>query len=212
MTPEEMWRVASDDEVADALKHLDDYIEGGSAVILSEATRRGLVNDGQASSVLGATEPRLAGTNFQPNLEQLQSEQNLPAAVTAGLLGAVMGAVAWAAITVGADYQSALMAVGVGLVVGRAVKYAGRGIDRVFGVVGAVMSAAGCATGNFLAICGLVANEEGVGILDVVSQLDWNVVGELMAATFVPIDILFYLIAIVAGYRTSFRQPKQHRA
>ena len=107
MTPEEMWRVASDDEVADALKHLDDYIEGGSAVILSEATRRGLVNDGQASSVLGATEPRLAGTNFQPNLEQLQSEQNLPAAVTAGLLGAVMGAVAWAAITVGADYQSA---------------------------------------------------------------------------------------------------------
>lgn len=76
--------------------------------------------------------------------EQLDYEQNLPMGVVAGLIGALVGAALWAWITVLTDAQIGWMAIAVGFLVGLAVRIFGKGLDKVFGIVGAVLSLLGC--------------------------------------------------------------------
>ena len=211
MTPEEVWRSKSDEQVADAAQHLDDYTEVGQQIILSEVERRGLLTNEEVGvdERPEETEPQLDEAELQVALDRMRSQQNLPGAVVAGIASAMVGAVVWAAVTVATDYQIGWMAVGVGFIVGVAVREVGKGVDTSFGMVGAVMSALGCATGNVLAICGLIANQQELGILDVVGQLNATAVIALMIATFSPMDLLFYGIAVYEGYRFSFRRISQ---
>jgi len=78
-------------------------------------------------------------------------------------------------------------------------------IHTSFGIVGAALSLLGCLTGNLFSLCILVSRQEGMGILEVLSRLNPEIVVELMKATFSPIDLLFYGIAIYEGYKFSFR-------
>jgi len=153
-----------------------------------------------------AREPHVDPAEVQFALQQLRSQQSLVAGLGAGGLAAAVGAALWAAITVFTGYQIGWMAVGVGFLVGLAVRAAGKGIDPVFGVLGACLSLLGCAAGNLLAVCGLAAQQESMALLEVLSRLDADVVRQLMVATFSPMDLLFYGIALYEGYKLSFRQ------
>ena len=97
------------------------------------------------------------------------------------------------------------MAIGVGFLVAYAVRLAGKGIDQIFGVVGAILALVGCLVGNLLAVSDLIAKTEGIPFLDVLAQMDFSLVVEIMVATFEPMDILFYGIAVYFGYRYAFR-------
>lgn len=145
----------------------------------------------------------------------LQAEQNLVLGTVAGLASALVGAGVWAGVTIATGYQIGFMAIGVGFVVGFAVRVAGNGVSTPFGVIGAVFALLGCALGNLLAVTAMVADGEGVSFLSALGQLDPGLVRELMVATFSPMDLLFYGIAIYEGYRLSFRQltseELQHR-
>ena len=57
-----------------------------------------------------------------------------------------------------------------------------------------------------LAVCGMIAQEENVGFLEVLLRFDARGIQELMVATFSPMDLLFYAIAVYEGYKLSFRQ------
>jgi len=138
--------------------------------------------------------------------QQLESEQNLPLAVVAGLAASLAGAAAWAAVTVLAGYQIGFMAIGIGFLVGYAVRAAGKGISSVYGVIGAVFSLVGCALGNLLAVTALVARSEGLEFFSLLSQLTPELIMQLMVTTFSPMDVLFYAIALYYGYRLAFRQ------
>lgn len=139
-------------------------------------------------------------------LQRLRSEQNLALGAAAGAAAALIGAGAWAAITVFTRYQIGWMAVGVGFLVGLAVRTFGKGIDKTFGFAGAGLALLGCLLGNLLAVCGMIAQEEQVGILEVLSRFEARGVLDLMVATFSPMDLLFYAIAVYEGYKLSFRQ------
>jgi len=139
-------------------------------------------------------------------LQRLRSEQNLGLGTITGAAAAAIGAAAWAAVTVLTHYQIGWMAVGVGFLVGLAVRTFGKGVDRVFGFVGAGLALLGCLVGNLLAVCGMVARQEALGFLEVLSRLDTQIVQELMIATFSPMDLLFYGIAVYEAYKLSFRQ------
>lgn len=138
--------------------------------------------------------------------QRLQSEQNLPLGAIAGAAAALVGAAAWAGITVATGYQIGFMAIGVGFLVGFAVRIAGRGVSTPFGVIGAVLALAGCALGNLLAVTAIVAAANDVSLLEALPQLDFPLVRELMVATFGYMDLLFYGIAVYEGYRLSFRE------
>ena len=137
---------------------------------------------------------------------QLERQQNLPAGIAAGLVAAIAGAVAWAALTVATKYQIGYMAVGVGFLVGCAVRHFGRGITSPFAVAGCLLALLGCLLGNLLSMCGFVSIHESIPVLNIVSRLNPGMAIQLLMATFEPMDLVFYGIALYAGHQYSARR------
>ena len=144
------------------------------------------------------------------NQEELRLEQNLPFAIIASLGSAIIMAILWAVITVVTNYQIGFMAIAVGLFVGFAVNFAGKGIDKIYGIIGAAGALLGCIFGNFLSQVGFVAQDPEIGLsfFETLKALLSNMplTIEIMKETFSPVDLLFYGIAIYEGYRFSFRK------
>jgi hypothetical protein len=153
-----------------------------------------------------ASEARLSEAKLARYREQLTHEQNYSLGAAAGVAACVVSAVLWAVITVTTEYQIGYMAVALGFAVGYAIRYAGNGIDKIFGITGAVLSLAGCLLGNFFSLIGFAAKSEGLDYLQVFSMIDYGMVPALMMETFSPMDLLFYGIAVYEGYKFSFRQ------
>jgi hypothetical protein len=139
-------------------------------------------------------------------MEVFRQEQNLVVGALAGLVAALAGAAVWAGITVATEYQIGWIAVGVGFVVGMAIRVAGKGIDQIFGIVGAVMSLVGVALGNLFTIVYFTAVNFDISITDIMSQMTIADIFGVLRDTFEFMDILFYGLALYFGYRYAFRQ------
>ena len=124
--------------------------------------------------------------------------------LAAGLAAAAVGAGAWALVTVVTNYQIGWMAIGIGFLVGWAVRQAGKGTTPAFGVLGAGLALGGCLAGNFLAGCVIASHELGVPTTSIVAGLTPDAIFAMMGGMFGPIDLLFYALAVYQGYRFSF--------
>ena len=146
--------------------------------------------------------------DVEPVEDQLAADQNLALGIFGGLIAAMIGAVIWAVITVVTGYQIGYMAIGVGFLVGCAVRFLGKGVTATFGVVGAICSVLGCMFGNLFSVCAFMAGEESTSLIEFLLPALFNPIlaFELQKAMFSPIDIVFYGLAIYAGYQFSFRQ------
>lgn len=153
-----------------------------------------------------APKPVLTEEHVLQYKEKLKLEQNLPFAFAGGTAAALVGGIIWALITVSSGYQIGWMAVGVGFLVGFSVRFLGKGIDKVFGIVGASLALVGCLLGNFFSLIGFAAKQENLGIFNILASIDYSMVPDVMIEAFSPMDLLFYGIAIYEGYRFSFRQ------
>lgn len=131
-------------------------------------------------------------------------DSSLPLAVVGGAVAALIGAALWALITVTTGYQIGFMAIGVGFLVGLAVRHLGKGTTPAYGVLGALFALAGCVAGNVLAIAGFVASDAGEPFFGVLARLDVTAIPSLLAETSSAIDVLFYGIAVYEGYKLSF--------
>jgi hypothetical protein len=141
-------------------------------------------------------------------LQHLEASQNLMLGIVGGLLAAIVGGAIWAGVTVATEYQIGWMAVGVGFLVGLAVRVFGKGLSPAFGVVGALCALLGCLLGNVLSACGFVSLDRSVPFFEVVFEVIKrpDVVVGVLTETFSPMDILFYGLAVYEGYKFSFRQ------
>jgi hypothetical protein len=132
----------------------------------------------------------------------------------AGFLTAGVCAILWAIITKATSYQIGWMAIGVGFLVGIAVRLAGKGRNPVFGIVGALMALLGCLAGNFLSVL-IFGAEELQGSITFLELLQFFIANpaeivSLMKETFQSMDLFFYAIAMYEGYRFSIvSEPKQ---
>ncbi len=142
-------------------------------------------------------------------LLEAESRQNFGMALIAGTVAAAAGAAIWAAITVSTQYQIGWMAIGVGFLVGIAVRTFGRGITNVYGILGASLALVGCLAGNLMAGCGFVSIHQEISFFAVLAQLDLGIAGRLLGALFSPMDLLFYGLALYEGYHLSFRQIEE---
>ncbi len=128
--------------------------------------------------------------------ELLFLEQNFSSAIVAGLLTTIIAAIAYATIAARWQFASGFAAVGIGIAVGFAMQYVGRGIERKFAVAAAIFTLAGCAIGNTFR--DTIFNNGG----DFLSQL--GAVRDLKFSDFLDnsisyatsFDIVFWLIAI----------------
>lgn len=139
-------------------------------------------------------------------MERLRARQNLGLAIVAGMFAAIAGAVIWALATIATGYQIGWLAIIVGVLVGMAVRIAGNGIDRIFGITGALLSLVGCALGNLLTVAYFAAQAQGVPYFELLARLDLDTAVQMMIATFNLMDLLFYLFAVYFGYRYAIRE------
>jgi hypothetical protein len=160
----------------------------------------------QTGEELGKGGGKIDQIKFQMIEQELKVDQNLSFGTIGGVIAAAIGAAIWAIITALSNFQIGWMAVGVGFLVGYAVRISGKGIDKTFGVVGAVLSILGCVLGNLLTTCILISRHQDIPVLQLLSGLNPEIVVEIMKATFNPMDLLFYAIAVYEGYRFSFRR------
>ncbi len=126
---------------------------------------------------------------------------SLPAALVAGSVAAAAGAAAWALVTVFTGMRIGWMAVGVGLLVGYAVRLFGTGSDPTFQVLGAALSLAGCLAGNLLAACIFASRQQDLPLASALAGLTPALAIRLFVETFSPMDLLFYGLAVYEGYR-----------
>lgn len=147
----------------------------------------------------------------QQRIDALKEEQNLLLGIVGGVIGGLLGAAIWAAVTYFTEYQIGWLAVGVGFLAGFGVRLLGKGLDRRFGIAGAIIALISVFLGNVLANFGFLAKFNDMTFIDVVVKFKYDLLFELMAETFNIMDLLFYGIAIYAGYRYSFRQISQEK-
>lgn len=151
-------------------------------------------------------QPQIDPFKLKRMQQRLQAEQNLQLGAFAGLGAALIGASVWGMITAFTGFQIGWMAVGVGFLVGWSIRNFGKGIDKSFGLMGAGFSLFGCMLGNLMSVCLVIAEQESMAFMEVVSRLSPVVALQLLFATFHPMDILFYGLAIYWGYKYSFRR------
>ena len=132
--------------------------------------------------------------------------QNFSMGFLAGLTAATVGACVWATITYFTGYQIGWMGIGLGYMVGNAVRASGKGIEQKFGLLGAALALLGCLLGNLLAECAPIAAYEGVSYWTVLGWMDPAFAMRILETTFHPIHLLFYVLAIWAGYRYAYER------
>jgi hypothetical protein len=137
--------------------------------------------------------------------EKLRLDQNLISGLIAGIAAGLIGAVLWGVITVITEYQIGYMAVAIGAGVGFAVRYFGKGLDKIFGYSGAAIAILSCLLGNFFSLVGFIAHFTGTGYMETFFLLDYQAIPELMKKNFNPMDLFFYGLAAYEGYKFSFR-------
>lgn len=140
--------------------------------------------------------------------EMLQARQNIHRGIAGGFVSALIGAGAWSVVTVVTEWQHAVMAIGVGMLVGLAVRKYGHGMSPPFGVAGALLALFGSLFGNVLSYGAITARDAGLPIVQFELQLLTSplAVARALAEWFSPMDLAFYIVALIAGYNLSFRE------
>jgi len=141
-------------------------------------------------------------------IQGIKDEQNLALALLGGIFAALISALLWGLISAAANFQIGWMAIGVGFLVGITVRYLGKGMDPIFGIIGAVFAFLGCLIGNVIAILIIISREFATPIWDVVYLfMDTPLqIFEILIETSSIIDLLFYAFAIYFGYKSSIRK------
>ena len=146
-------------------------------------------------------------THSQLTEEELLAEENLPKGVLYASVACILGAVAWSLISVSTGLQMGYMAIGVGFLVGFAMRQ-GKGIRLVFGILGAVLALISCVLGDFLSIIGFAAKDYDMTFFEVLTGVDYGEIFSVMVKNVVSMSALFYGIAVYEGYKLSFRAQK----
>lgn len=118
------------------------------------------------------------------------------------VLAAVAGAVVWAMLTVATDYKIGFAAVGIGLLVGKAVELKGGGDPRL-PVPAAVVALLGCLLGDLLTDAHFLSVAVHVPLGELLRKLVTapSVAVDLFREGFEAFDLVFYAIAAYEGFR-----------
>lgn len=139
-------------------------------------------------------------------------KQNLAGAVLAGLTGAIAGAFAWGAVALGTGAIIAVVAIGVGALVGFGVRVFGRGVTDVYAIVATCMAILGCAAGNLLALILFELAALDLSISQAISLLD----PERLLADFVGtlgiMELFYWLVAAYSGWWLAKRGLSEEEA
>ena len=123
----------------------------------------------------------------------------------AGLAAAIIGAIIWAVVTVTTKYQIGFMALGVGALVGFALRIGNGG--KLYGILGAFLALFGCILGNYFSLIAFASAEEHVSFFTMLNNAEPTKVISVMWEDFMSTSIVFYALAAYEGYKFSAIRP-----
>lgn len=149
----------------------------------------------------------------QSAIELIDDQPNLFMGLIGGVAAMLVGAIVWGAISYFTEYQIGWMAIGVGFLVGIAIKQFGKGRSPIYGISGAVLALIGCLLGNLLFYASIIAREEGLPFLNVffLILLSPAAAVEIFTVDFDFMDILFYGLAAYTGFSTAMGRTRTRR-
>lgn len=130
---------------------------------------------------------------------------NLALVALAGFVAMLGGAAAWAIVTVMTQTELGLMAIAVGFLVGIAIRKVRNQPDRILGIMGALFALGGCLLGNAASMQYFFAQKFGIPYEQALFSPDLGLLVSNTIATFDPMDLIFYAIAIYEGFKFSSR-------
>lgn len=140
--------------------------------------------------------------------EQLLAEENLPKGFLCALAASLIGAIVWGLVSVSTGYQIGYMAIGVGFLVGLAMRM-GKGVRPIFGIIGAALALLSCLLGDYFSMIGYVAQEYDLSYMETLTTVPVADVISALIENMLSMTALFYGIALYEGYKLSFRAEKQ---
>ena len=130
---------------------------------------------------------------------KLLSEQNFAAVTIAGAVATVLAAVAFGAIVATWSFAYGFAAAGVGVVIGLAMGFVGRGIETKFAVAAALFTIIGYVLGNLFWIFIDLARASGASPTEVLRKHSLpDLFGQAIADGF-SIYLLYWFAAIIAA-------------
>jgi hypothetical protein len=135
------------------------------------------------------------------------ADERFGAGLAAGLVAAVIGAAAWALVAFYSGYELGWLAIGIGFLVGMAIRVAGRGASNRFGVMGAVLSLASVLLGKFAAMIMVMSKELDMTISIIFQSFPFGALMQFYEGMFGAMDLLFIAIAVAQGYKLAFTDP-----
>ena len=139
-------------------------------------------------------------------LKKLRRYQSFLYALIGGLLITATAAAGWAFITAMTGYQGVYLALGVGVLVGIAVRFFGAGIKRIFGILAALLALTGSLLGYYLSQNGFLEELQLARIMGIPDYLDQELMLNTLRDSFVPLDLVFYGLAVLLAYFIAIRR------
>ena len=131
--------------------------------------------------------------------EKLLSEQNFVVAIVAGAVATLLAAMAYGmAVSVWPLFYG-FAAAGVGIVVGLAMGFLGRGISTRFAVLAAIYTIIGCIVGNAFAQVLSEAKATRTTPLDVLKTESLTTLAEWLLSGLSLVHAVYWLVAIVCA-------------
>lgn len=139
-------------------------------------------------------------------LKKLRRYQSFLYALLGGFMFTILSSLAWAELTYSTAYQGAYMAMGVGVLVGFAVRFFGAGIYRLFGVLAAFLTLLGSLLAYYLILVGFMVELRSSGIMAVPDSFNPELLIRSIQESFLPLDLLFYALAALLSYLLAIRR------
>ncbi len=132
----------------------------------------------------------------------VENRGNFVLGLMAGLLAAAIGAGIWMAIEVFFNLKIGYVALAIGALVGFAIRIGGHGSSPLYGILGAVLTLAGCLGGEILSNL-YAASSAQQDMLDLAKSADYVQMIQNIFSKMDPISYLIYGIGIFEGYKLS---------
>ena len=136
---------------------------------------------------------------------QIYKEQNFSLAVTFGITASILGAMAWAAVTVITGVNASITAVAIGMLISFTIKFTGKGVENKYGILGAGLTLLSILFGYFFTVIYILAEEYSVGFFDVITSLGFWEIWSIVLQNVGILTIVFIAIGIAEGYKFAFR-------
>lgn len=137
---------------------------------------------------------------------KLRKYQSFIYALAGGIIAALAAAIGWSFAADLFSIPAIYLSLGVGILVGLAIRYFGAGMHWLFGVLGGILTLAGCLFGSYLIHEGMVDRLSEIGLKQVLSLIRPELMINTLLDSYLPLDLVFYGLSVALGYLLSLRR------